>query len=146
MWQASIAEGRKLTIARQQPNLCFTSFSIADMLAVIKAALFPELAPVSASSRRRINRRGSSALQESSSSMCCQAALPKRRSSTPHAAISVGVSSGAMSSSALTGAGSVNELYAVLADDCKVGQEITLQILRDDENQEVKVTLFAELR
>ena len=44
MSHASTTEARKLTIARQQPYLCFTSFSIADMLAEIKAALFPDLA------------------------------------------------------------------------------------------------------
>jgi hypothetical protein len=43
MSQASIAEARNLTIARQHPNLCFLSFSITDTLAEIKAALFPDL-------------------------------------------------------------------------------------------------------
>jgi S1-C subfamily serine protease len=41
---------------------------------------------------------------------------------------------------------SANELYTVLADDYKVGQEVTVHILRDGETQDVKMTLAADLR
>jgi S1-C subfamily serine protease len=41
---------------------------------------------------------------------------------------------------------SANDLYAVLADDYKIGQEVTVRFLRDDEPQEVKTTLAADLR
>jgi hypothetical protein len=38
-----MAESRKLMMARQQPNLCFTPFSITDTLAGVKAAHFSDL-------------------------------------------------------------------------------------------------------
>lgn len=41
---------------------------------------------------------------------------------------------------------SANELYAVLADEYKVGQEATVHILRDGEPMDVPVTLAADLR
>ena len=41
---------------------------------------------------------------------------------------------------------STKELFGVLADDYAVGQEATLHIRRDGENQEVKVNLAADLR
>ena len=40
---------------------------------------------------------------------------------------------------------SANELYTLLADEYKVGQEATLHILRDGENQEIQLTLAADI-
>jgi S1-C subfamily serine protease len=41
---------------------------------------------------------------------------------------------------------SANELYAVLADDYKVGQVVSVHILRDGETRDVNMTLAADLR
>jgi len=41
---------------------------------------------------------------------------------------------------------SAKELYSLLAGNYKVGQEVTVHILRDDEKQDVKLTLSAEMQ